>query len=113
MGMAYFGTTAASSLQNPPRAIQPTDIARIGTTVFPVAARLWLYGSTDTSSAPFSAGYFVDADKIGMKQGDIVIYAQQASTVGTSQVLGLGIVSSVSTTGGGACLSTHSFISST
>ena len=109
--MTYFGSTAASSVQNPPRILAPMDSARVGTTVFTVSARLWLYGSTGGSSDPFTANFFSDAYYIGMKQGDIVLYAQQASTVASSQVLGMGVVGAVSTDG--TQLSTFSFISST
>ena len=48
-----------------------------------------------------------------MKQGDVVIVSALNSTVASSGVLYLGIVSSVSSTGGGTQLSTFSFISST
>ena len=109
--MTYFGTTAGSSVANPPRAVQPVNSARLGTTVFELAGRLWLYASTGGSSDPFTSNFFVDAYYIGMKQGDIVIYAQQASTVASSQVLGMGVVGAVSTAG--TQLSTFSFISST
>ena len=109
--MAYIGTTSASSISNPPRALAPIDSARVASTGAPVAARLWLYGSTGGSTDPFTANFFSDAFYIGMKQGDIVIYAQQGSTVSSSQVLGLGVVGAVSTAG--TQLSTFSFISST
>lgn len=112
MGMAYIGTTSASSVANPPRAVQPVDSARLSSTTFPVAARLWLYGSTGGSTDPFTAGFFSDAKAIGMQQGDIVIYVQQGSTVSSSQVLGMGVLGALSTAGA-AALSTHSFMTST
>src|SRR5689334_11114985 len=106
MGMAYFGTTSASSVANPPRIVAPMDQSRLGTTVFTAAARLWLYASTGTSTDPFTAGFFVDGYQLGMKQGDVVICVNQTSTVASSQQLSLGVVSSVSSTGGGTQLST-------
>jgi hypothetical protein len=111
--MAYIGTTSASSIANPPRPVAPLNEARIASTASPIAARLWLFASTDTSSSPFTAGYFADGYQLGMKQGDVVICVGQTSTVSSSQVLMLGVVSSVSSTGGGTQLSTFSFISST
>ena len=110
--MAYLGTTAASSLQNPPRILAPMDSARIDSTAGPIHARLWLYASTGANSTdPFTANYFVDAKFIGMKQGDIMIYSHKNSTVATSSIVGMGIVGAVSTDG--ACLSTFSFMTST
>lgn len=110
--MAYLGTTAATSIVNPPRILQPMDVARIGSSAGPIAARLWLYASTGSNSTdPFTANYFVDAYYIGMKQGDIVIYSHKNSTVDTSSIVGMGILAAVSTNG--ACLSTFSFMTST
>jgi hypothetical protein len=111
--MAYIGTTSASSIANPPRPVAPLDQARIASTASPIAARLWLYASTGTSTDPFTAGFFSDGYAIGMKQGDVVICVNQTSTVSSSQQLSIGVVSSVSSTGGGTQLSTFSFISST
>lgn len=109
--MAYLGTTAASSISNPPRSLQPINDARIGSTAGPLAARLWLYASTGTSSDPFTSNYFSDAQNLGMKEGDVVIYVGRTSTVTSSQVLGMGVVGAVSTDG--TQLSTFSLITST
>lgn len=109
--MAYIGTTAASSIANPPRPVAPLDAARIASTGSPMAARLWLYASTGTSTDPFTSNFFVDGYYLGMKQGDVVICVNQTSTVASSQQLSLGIVGAVSTAG--TQLSTFSFISST
>ena len=112
--MAYAGTTAASSLQNPPIQIARGNAGYTnGASPQPVGAGLWFYGTTDTSTAPFTAGYFTDGYQLGMKQGDVMIVSAQTSTVESSNTLYLGIVSSVSSTGGGTQLSTFSFISST
>lgn len=110
--MAYLGTTAASSIVNPPRILQPQDVARIGSSAGPIAARLWMYASTGANSTdPFVSNYFVDAYYIGMKEGDIVMYSHRNSTVTTSQIVGMGVLGAVSTAG--ACLSTFSFMTST
>lgn len=113
--MAYIGSTAASSIANPPSLLQRPlgPGARVASTGVPIRLGLWVFGSTDTTSSPFTAGYFSDGYEIGMKQGDVVICVGQTSTVSSSQVLMLGCVSSVSSTGGGTQLSTFSFISST
>ena len=110
--MAYLGTTAASSIVNPPRILAPMDVARIGSSAGPIGARLWLYASTGANSTdPFTSNYFVDAYYIGMKQGDIMIYSHKNSTVATSSIVGMGIVGAVSTDG--ASLTTFSFMTST
>ena len=113
--MAYKGSTEASSVANP-----PIQLARavgggtnVGSTTTPIGTGLWFYGTTDTSTGPFVSGYFSDGYQLGMKQGDVMIVSALNSTVSSSQPLYLGIVSSVSSTGGGTQLSTFSFISST
>ena len=112
--MAYSGTTAASSAQFPPQVIaQGAGAGRSGSTTTPIGNKLWFFGTTDTSTGPFVSGYFTDGYELCMKQGDVMIVAAQTSTVASSQTLYLGIVSSVSSTGGGTQLSTFSFISST
>jgi len=112
--MAYSGTTAASSAQFPPVILAAAmGGGRSGSTTTPVGSKLWLFSTTDTSTGPFVSGYFSDGYELGMKQGDVVIVAAQTSTVASSGTLYLGMVSSVSSTGGGTQLSTFSFISST
>lgn len=112
--MAYLGTTAASSQVNPPRVLQPQDVGRIASSAGPLAARLWMYCSTEANTtAPYTAGFFSDGYQLGMKEGDVVICVNRSSTVTSSQTLSMGIVSSVSTTGGGTQLSTFSFMTST
>ena len=111
--MAYKGSTELSSVANPPRLIASgiTNRTNVGSTTTPIGGNLWFYGSTDTSTGPFTANYFTDGYYLGMKQGDIMLYSQLGSTVSSSQVLGMGVVGAVSTAG--TQLSTHSFISST
>lgn len=114
--MGYSGTTAASSIANPPiqlvkglgggSRLASTAMAGIGT-------GLWFYGTTDVSSSAFASGYFSDGYELGMKTGDVVIISCFISTVTSSGTLTMGIVSSVSTTGGGTQLSSGSFMSST
>lgn len=110
--MAYLGSTASSSVSNPPRIVAPMDVARIGSSAGPIGARLWLYASTEANStAAFVANYFSDAKNIGMKDGDVVMYVHRNSTATSSAIVGFGVVGAVSTDG--ACLSTFSFLSST
>lgn len=112
--MAYQGSTVASSLANPPINVGGGVGGghRIASTICIIGNKLWLYGSTEAnSSSPFTANWFSDAKALGMKQGDIVICANMATTVASSQVLSMGMVGAVTTDG--SQLSTWSFISST
>jgi hypothetical protein len=111
--MAYSGSTAASSVSNPPVCIDRTlgAGARLGTTTTPMALGFWMFGTTEASSNAFTANYISDAYYIGMKQGDVVCIVGQTSTVASSQTLTFGVVGAVSTAG--TQLSTFSFISST
>ena len=83
----------------------------VGSTTTPISNKLWFYGTTDTSTGPFVSNYFTDAQKLGLRQGDVMIVSALNSTVASSQVLYIGIVGAVSTSG--TQLSTFSFISST
>ncbi len=113
--MAYKGTTEATSLQNPPVRVGGGLISqtRVGSTTTPIGNGLWMYNSTDTTTAAFGAGYFTDGYNLGMRQGDIVFLSGLTSTVSSSVSLLIGVISSVSSTAGTAQLSTWSFISST
>ena len=111
--MAYKGSTEASSVANPPVYIGGGVGGRtnVGSTTTPIGNSIWFYGSTDTSSNPFTANYFTDGKKLGMRQGDVMIVSGITSTVSSSQSLSFGIVGAVSTDG--TQLSTWSIIAST
>ena len=121
--MAYSGTTAATSLQNPVIRIGGgmSNTTRFQTTAAQSAAdqgklggnQLWFYSTTDVSSSLFASGAIADGYELGMKTGDAVIISCYISTVTSSGTITLGLVSSVSTTGGGTQLSSGSFMSST
>jgi hypothetical protein len=120
--MAYLGTTAASSVSNPPICIGGGNgygaDARIasGSTLYinndwgastactykpgqGFGQRLWMYHTTDMTSAILAAGYFTDAGVMGVRPGDVFIMVAQGSSLGTSQMLRLAVVSAVSTAG--------------
>lgn len=114
--MAYNGSTAGSTLANPPVLMFSGVGGRVlnnGSTLNGAAGgmglQLWMYSSTDSSTAPLAANYFTDAKVLGMRGGDIVLHVgATGSTVGVS-VNVLGAVS----TSGAAYASTGSQISST
>lgn len=126
--MAYFGTTAASSVSNPPRQlIEPygNNVVVAGSTAFlstqgstaayanapgGCGGALWYYASTNATTDLTSANFFSDAFYIGMRPGDLVQGAQFTSA-GSSVTTFLGAIGSVTTAG--AALSTGSLITST
>lgn len=122
--MSYQGTTAASSLSNPPiklfdgflgRGANTTQIssglitdksadgAGLG------ARSMWWYASSAGSTEVFNANYFTDAQKLGMRQGDLILCS---GNTGSSNYVILGVLSSV-TTNGAALASSGAFLSST
>jgi hypothetical protein len=117
--MAYAGTTAASSLANPPiqlvRALASggntsggTSAGLAAATAGGVGGGLWLYYSTNSSTEMYAANFFSDAFYLGMKQGDVVICA---GATGSSALLSMHTVAAVTTAG--AALSSAGGITST
>ena len=108
--MAYNGTTAASSVANP-----PVMIARAlggganSLTTGGTGMGLWMYNSSAGSSDSLASNYFSDAYYLGMKQGDVVI---MAGCSGSSQYLTIGVLGAV-TTNGASIASTGGSLSST
>lgn len=127
--MAYFGTTAASSVSNPPRQLVApfaNNPALAGSTEFlstqaSTAANnanapggggggLWFYASTNLTTDLTAANFFSDGFYLGMRAGDIVQGAQ-FSSLGSTVTTFMGAIVSVSTAG--ASLSTGSLMTST
>lgn len=120
--MSYSGSTAGSTLANPPMLIS-SGMAKValnnGSTIIGAAkgsgAQLWLYTSTNSateaSSGTNSGTFFSDAFYLGMKNGDVVIMvgATAATTVG----IAIGVIQGITSTGGGGYMSTGSQVSST
>lgn len=115
--MAYSGTTAASSLANPPRNVAGTNMwGDRSTSVISssklVGQGLWLYNTTDGSTDMASVTYFTDAFYIGMKEGDVIM---GAICTGTSATFYAGVIGAVTTLGAGLGTSgsTNGYVSST
>jgi hypothetical protein len=127
--MAYFGSTQASSIANPPRqmvaplAANPAlpgstqYLSTQGSTATNNAnapggggGSLWFYASTNLTTDLTAANFFSDGFYIGMKAGDIVQGAQ-FSSLGSTVTTFMGAIVSVSTAG--ASLSTGSLMTST
>lgn len=120
--MSYSGSTAASTLANPP-VLLSSGMSRIalnnGSTINGAGGgsgtQLWMYTSTNSateaSSGTNSGAFFADGYALGMRNGDVVIMvgATAATTVG----LAIGVVQGLTSTGAGGYISTGSQISST
>lgn len=116
--MAYSGSTAASSVANPPRAMIQSVGGSVNTTGLTTAPNapgaqgggLWFYSSTDPVATVLGTDYFSDGKNLGMKPGDVVIGVSFTSA-GSSVITYMGAITGVSTSG--ASLSTGSVYTST
>lgn len=116
--MAYSGSTAASSVANPPRRIIDPMVSMGGTTGLSTVPNapggqgggLWYYSSTNLSTDVLAANFFTDGKALGMRPGDIV-FDVQFSSAGSSVELLVGVVTGVTTNG--ATLSTGAAMTST
>lgn len=116
--MAYFSSTEASSLSNPPRLVYGAMTALHATTGLSTATatqhqqggQLWFYSSTNLTTDIAAAAFFTDGKLLGMRPGD-VIFGNQFSSAGSSVTTFTGSITVVSTSG--ASVSTGSLITST
>ncbi len=112
--MAYSGTTAASSVANPPNQIARVVGGRLSASSSASAGGgggLWLYNSTNLTTDMTATSFFSEAYYLGMKQGDLVMGVQASSAGSTTQIAFMGVVGAVTTAG--AALSTGGTITST
>lgn len=106
--MAYQGSTAASSVANPPRSLisrfagvpASTQLSTgVGNNVYrEQGGGFWLYVSSHGSTACMDTNFFTDAWYIGIRPGDFLI-GMQWTTLGSSLVTFIGAFASVSTAG--------------
>jgi hypothetical protein len=116
--MAYFSSTEASSIANPPVRVtggfadyNPTSTA-LSTDVpgSKQGGNLWFYNSTNSSTQAMDTDFFTDALDLGIKPGD-AMYGIYYSSAASSIVTYFGGFSGVSTSG--ASLSTGGTMTST
>lgn len=107
--MAYSGTTAASSVSNPPRLLvgrlggvpNTTGLSTSNPNQASQGGNLWYYGSTNLSTdLNASSTFFSDGWVLGMRAGDIVLVNQYTSA-GSSIINGVWTVQFASTAGCG------------
>lgn len=116
--MAYSGSTASSSVANPPRALIQGVGANHGTTGLTSApgapgaqgGGLWYYASTNATTDLLEADFFTDGKNLGMRPGDMV-FGVSFTSAGSSVQTFMGAITGVSTSG--ASLSTGSLVTST
>ena len=110
--MPYVGSTAASSLANPPVAMLNGPLSPFGnatnnilgssaqtTAAFNGGVQMWRYTSSDASTLLQGAGYFTDGLDLGMRIGDLLVHVRQSS-LGTSPSLNIGVVVTTNSTAG-------------
>ncbi len=111
--MAYSGSTALSSVANPPILLASGMGGLANTTATSIGGRsLWMYNSshsaTEMSSGTNSGTFFTDAYYLGMRSGDVIMIV---GNTGSSVGFAIGVVGGVSTAG--AYVSTGSQANST
>ena len=108
--MAYSGTTAASSLQNPPvllargmGVLTSTLAAVVGATT-PLkqtgGTGLWIYQSLDGATITSSIGYFTDGEQLGMRNGDFILISAATAAGSTTVGIALGLLMTTNSTAG-------------
>ena len=112
--MTYAGSTAASSVANPPRCVFGADMfgkrsTGIHSSTVVNGRKLWMHNSTDSSTDFITALYFTDGYYLGMTEGDLIM---GAVCTGSSVSVYVGVIGAV-TTGGCAIASSGGHLSST
>lgn len=97
MAASYLGTTAASSVSNPPVELM-NSLGGQGNRPGAGSA-LWYYNSTNTSTEVTTANFFTDGLQLGMKAGDIVFVNYTTSIGSTAVIPYMGSIGIVSTLG--------------
>ncbi len=60
---------------------------------------LWTYTSTNSAAAVIAANYFTDAERLGMRNGDVMMCSLRTGEGSSLQVFTLGIICEVSSNG--------------
>lgn len=103
MRMAYVGSTAGTTLMNPPMMVGPAAIGgrfAANSTSIAAGSRLWIYNSSDTSTAWMNAGYFTDGARLGMRPGDLLVGVSWSTESSTGVVFVGGVLGTTLSTAG-------------
>lgn len=112
--MSYVGSTAASSVANPPMLIARGGLAptnNINSTSVAEGQGLWMYNSSNLSTDIMASNFFTDGQRLGMRNGDVMLATTFSTESSTGHILVSGIITGVSTSG--ANLSTGGSMTST
>lgn len=112
--MAYSGSTAASTVANPPKRIDNSLLSQRNireSTSVAEGGSLWTYTSSNLTTDLTSSGFFSDAATLGMRNGDVLISATYSTESSTGHIVVIGMVEFDSTSA--ASLSTGGTITST
>jgi hypothetical protein len=112
--MSYSGSTASSSVANPPNRVSHGLLAQtnnVGSTSVANGGAVWAYSSTNLTTDMTASNFFTDAQNLGMRNGDILISGTYSTESSTGHILVIGMITGVSTSG--ANLSTGGTITST
>lgn len=109
--MAYSGSTALSSVANPP-ILLVRGVGQIvnsngnvlgsslqTTTKVSGGSGLWYYASSDGSTVLQGTAYFTDGVALGMRNGDVLISVSQSS-LGTSPTMAVSVLMTTNSTAG-------------
>ena len=101
MTATYYGTTAGSTLQNPPIVVAQAMMGVIGNAPGMKGGRLWFYTSTNYSTDISNSGtpIILDAEALGMKSGDLLLGVASSSDGDPAPFCFIMPVVSVSTSG--------------
>jgi len=97
--MAYSGSTASSSVANPPSLIGGPLTRGSSSGPNPRGGQTWHYTSTDGSTVTSASAYFTDAWYLGMRPSDVIFGTYQSSVGSTDRYSYRLIVTSVTTAG--------------
>jgi len=113
--MAYSGSTALSSVANPPSRVDQGILSLRNvneSTSVNEGGALWIYNSTNAITGMYSTGFFTDGERLGMRNGDLCIGRCSSGQGSTHQRAFLGVLRS-SDLSSGFMLSSAGTITST
>ena len=113
--MSYSGSTASSTVANPPSRVDNALLSQRNireSTSVAEGGSLWVYNSSNLTTDVCASGFFTDADELGMRNGDILIAGSYSTQSSTGHIVMIGMVAFDSTataslSTGGTITSTH------
>lgn len=112
--MAYVGSTAASTVANPPNRVDNALLSQRSireSTSVAEGGSLWVYNSSNLTTDLTSSSFISDAANLGMRNGDILIAASHSTESSTGHIIRIGMVAFDSTSA--ASMSTGGMMTST